>query len=153
METDPSKSYDILGKLGQGGFAKVFKVKRKSDGFICALKFVEPKNEKERRIIINEVGLMQMCTENSGVLKVLEAYDFKQRLWIFVELMDDALTSFVQNLNKSYTENICKYVLKKSLDGIAYLHERNIIHRDIKSDNILMNLKGEVKLADFGYAV
>jgi len=36
-----------------------------------------------------------MCTENSGVLKVLEAYDFKQILWIFVELMDDALTSFV----------------------------------------------------------
>ena len=74
---------------------KVFKVKRKSDGFICALKFVEPKNEKERKIIINEIGLMQMCMENQGILKVLEAYDFKQRLWIFVELMDDAMTSFV----------------------------------------------------------
>ena len=48
LTTDPSKHYDILGKLGQGGFAKVFKVKRKSDGFICALKFVEPKNETER---------------------------------------------------------------------------------------------------------
>ena len=130
----------------------MFKVKRKSDGFVCALKFVEPKNEKERKIILNEIGLMQMCQENSGILKVLEAYDYKQRLWIFVELMDDALTSLVQNLHKSYSENICKYVLKKTLEGLLYLHERNIIHRDIKSDNILMNLKGEVKLADFGYA-
>jgi serine/threonine protein kinase len=43
-QTDPSKAYDIMGKLGQGGFAKVFKVKRRSDGFVCALKFVEPKN-------------------------------------------------------------------------------------------------------------
>lgn len=62
---------------------------------MCALKFVEPKNDSERNIIINEIGVMRMCEENQGVLKVIEAYDFKQRLWIFVELMDDALTSFV----------------------------------------------------------
>lgn len=122
LTTDPSKFYDIIGKLGQGGFAKVFKVKRKKDGFVCALKFVEPKNDMERQIIINEVGVMRMCSENGGVLKVVEAYDFKQRLWIFVELMDDALTSYVQTLHKSYSENIVKYVLKKSLEGLNYLH-------------------------------
>ena len=48
-----------------------------------------------RKIIINEIGVMRMCEENQGVLNVIEAYDFKGRLWIFVELMDDALTSFV----------------------------------------------------------
>lgn len=153
MTTDPSKFYDIIGKLGQGGFAKVFKVKRKKDGFVCALKFVEPKNDTERQIIVNEVGVMRMCADNQGVLKVIEAYDYKQRLWIFVELMDDALTSYVQTLHKSYSENIVKYVLRKSLEGLHYLHQRHIIHRDIKSDNLLMNAKGEVKLADFGYAV
>jgi serine/threonine protein kinase len=131
----------------------VFKVKRKSDGFVCALKFVEPKNEKERNIILNEVGLMQMCTENNLMLKVLEAYDYKERLWIFVELMDDALTSYVQNWWKSYSENICRYVLRRALEALNYLHERNIIHRDIKSDNLLMSVNGDVKLADFGYAV
>jgi serine/threonine protein kinase len=41
---DPSKYYDIIERIGIGGFAKVFKVKRKSDGVICALKFVEPRN-------------------------------------------------------------------------------------------------------------
>ena len=61
---------------------------------------------------------MQMCTDNSLMLKVIEAYDFKDRLWIFVELMDDAMTSYVQNWNKAYSENICKYVLKRSLEGL-----------------------------------
>lgn len=42
---DPSKFYDIIERIGVGGFAKVFKVKRKTDGVICALKFVEPKSD------------------------------------------------------------------------------------------------------------
>ena len=122
LTDDPSKYYDIIGKLGQGGFAKVFKVKRKSDGYICALKFVEPKNDEERTIIMNEIGVMRMCEQNQGILKVIEAYDFKSRLWIFVELMDDALTSYIQAFYKEYSENIVKYVLKKSLEGLDFLH-------------------------------
>ena len=122
LTDDPSKYYDIIGKLGQGGFAKVFKVKRKSDGYICALKFVEPKNDEERTIIMNDLGVMRMCEQNQGILKVIEAYDFKSRLWIFVELMDDALTSYIQAFYKEYSENIVKYVLKKSLEGLDFLH-------------------------------
>ena len=90
----------------------MFKVKRKLDGMVCALKFVEPKNETERRVVINEIGVMRMCEQNKGILKVIEAYDFKQRLWIFIELMDDALTPYVHTLHKTYTENVVKYVLK-----------------------------------------
>ena len=150
---DPSLYYDITGKLGAGGFARVFKVQRKTDNFVCALKFIEPKNDNERKIIYNEVGLMRMCGENQGILKCIEAFEFKNRLWIFVEIMDDALTPFIETLHNSYSENICKYVLKKSLEGLQYLHAKHIIHRDIKSDNILINTKGEVKLADFGYSV
>ena len=76
---------------------------------------MEPKNEKERNIIINEIGLMYMCNENNLMLKVFEAYNYKDRLWIMCELMDDALTAYVQNWFKLYTENICKYVLSRCL--------------------------------------
>jgi serine/threonine protein kinase len=100
----------------------VFKVRRKADGLVCALKFVEPKTDSERKIILNEIGVMRMCEQNQGVLKVIEAYDFKSRLWIFVELMDDALTSYVQTFYKQYSEEVVKYVLKKSLEGLDFLH-------------------------------
>lgn len=58
---DPSEFYDIIERIGIGGFAKVFKVKRKSDGKILALKFVEPKTAAERDSVMNEVGIMLMC--------------------------------------------------------------------------------------------
>ena len=58
--TDPSKLYEIShdNKIGQGGFGKVFKVKRKIDGLVCALKFCTPQDESEKNMLINEIGLM-----------------------------------------------------------------------------------------------
>jgi serine/threonine protein kinase len=47
-QEDPSKYYEIVKKIGYGGFARVFLVKRKEDSKMCALKFIEPKNPKER---------------------------------------------------------------------------------------------------------
>ena len=151
---DPSQYYDITSKykLGVGGFAKVFKVQRKSDGMVCALKFVEPKDNREKMLMYNEVALMNMCSGNDFVLEVYESFDYRQRLWIFVELMDFALTPIIEVMQNSYTEDVCKYILYQTLRGLKFLHDRHIVHRDIKSDNILADSNGEVKLADFGYS-
>ena len=63
--TDPSQFFDIKheNQLGEGGFAKVFKVTRRSDGLVCALKFCEPKSNSDRNLIINEIGLMNQCQD------------------------------------------------------------------------------------------
>lgn len=153
---DPSQYYQINSqhKLGQGGYGKVFRVTRKSDGKKMALKFIQNlKDEKDRQLMFNEVGLMNMCKDNNIVLEVIDSYDYKGCLWIFVELMDGgALTQIIEKFYTTYSENAVRYMLKETLEGLKYLHNRHIIHRDIKSDNILVDQQGNIKLADFGYS-
>lgn len=142
-----------MKKIGYGGFARVFLVKRKDDGKMCALKFIEPKNPKERTIIKNELGIMQMCKDNDNVIQCYEAFDYRQRLWIFLEYMDGGcLTPIVEERKGNISEGVCSYILYQTLKGLHSLHKRNIVHRDIKSDNILVSENGDLKLADFGYA-
>lgn len=156
---DPSPFYDVFSqeKLGVGGFAKVFRVQRKEDKLQFALKFCTPGNDEDKELMYNEVALMRMCGgENGFCLNVIDAYDDNRGiLWIFVELMDGAVTPVIRSMRgreEFYTENSLKWVLRQTLRGLQYLHSNNIVHRDIKSDNILTNKNGDVKLADFGYS-
>jgi len=66
----------------------------------------------------NEVALMNMCEGNDFVLHIYEQYEYKGCLWIFVEIMDDALTSFISRMRSGYSENVCKYVLRQTLLGL-----------------------------------
>ena len=66
--------------------------------------------------------------------------------------MDDDLTELIQKWHQVYSETVVKFVLRKILEGLAHLHSMGIIHRDIKSDNVLINKDGLLKLADFGYS-
>merc|ERR1712012_886497 len=63
-----------------------------------------------------------------------------------------AFTPILEEKQGNYSEEFCKYSLYQTCKGLD-LHNRNIIHRDIKSDNILIKPNGDIKLADFGYAV
>jgi serine/threonine protein kinase len=66
--------------------------------------------------------------------------------------MDYAMTPIIERHQCEYSEGVIKYILKQTLIGLHRLHSKFIIHRDIKSDNILVDVKGQIKLADFGFA-
>ena len=72
--TDPSYKYDITSKhkLGIGGFAKVFRVTRRTDGLKCALKFIECKNDREKEMMRNEVALMNKFRDEKIVLEIFD---------------------------------------------------------------------------------
>ena len=100
-----------------GGFAKVFRVQRKSDKKQFALKFCTPGNEEDKQLMYNEVALMRMCMQTNGFcLNVIDAYDDDRGiLWIFVELMDCAITPVIKAMRgreEFYTENALKWVLR-----------------------------------------
>ena len=87
-------------------------------------------------------------------MKCEQAFFFSERLWIILELIDGgAFTPIVEELEGKCSEDFCRYTLYRTVKGIYELHQQNIIHRDIKSDNILCKANGEVKIADFGFAV
>ena len=65
---------------------------------MCALKFIEHKNDKEKAMMVNEVALMNKFREDRIVLEIFDQYEYRDRLWIFVELMEDAVTPMIANL-------------------------------------------------------
>lgn len=64
-----------------------------------------------------------------------------------------SLTTFIKHYEKQIPEKVMAYILKGILNGLDSIHQHYQIHRDIKSDNILLNKNGNIKIADFGYAL
>ena len=81
-----------------------------------------------------------------------DAFHYKEMFWVFFEIMDASFGNVLYLRKETLPEHIIKYILWRTLKGIQQLHKRHVIHRDIKSDNILFNAKGEIKICDFGFA-
>ena len=153
IEDDPSNKFELLHLIGQGGFGKVYLCKEFATGVLYAMKFVDPKSERERYFLNNEIGLMKSQEKNNYVVRYLEAYLFKDRVWIFMEYLDmGCLTPILDVRRGKLPESIIAYIMKQVLKGLLCLHNKHIVHRDIKSDNIMISSDGDIKLGDFGYA-
>ena len=149
--------YNIEKLIGSGGYGKIYLVKKKGEDptLEYALKFVNRPMDtpKQQESLRNEIALMAICN-HENIIKYYEGFYFKDRFWIFLELMDaGCLTELLEaGLYKEFDESIIRFIIFESLKALYYLHNKNIVHRDIKSDNIMLTSRGEVKLGDFGYA-
>lgn len=151
---NPEDKYEMIKEIGFGGFARIYLARNSQTGELCALKYMKASKKKERTAIINEIGIMKICQKDCpNIVKCHEAYEYNKKIWIFLELMDSgSLTEYVGSDRSAISEEICAYILFQTVRGLNSLHLKNIVHRDIKSDNILINSNGDIKLADFGYS-
>lgn len=145
---DPRKYYDLGVRLGQGAGGIVYEAIDKRTRTKVALKQAIVEDFEE---IKNEIAT-QTLSKHQNVVEFLETFNYNNDIWIVIELMNGgALTKLVGKQVLWKEENIA-WVLKESLQGLENLHSNHRIHRDIKSDNILYDLSGRIKLADFGFA-
>ena len=87
---------------------------------------------------------------HSSVVKLFETFETDKHYLFVLELCAGGdLLTYVRKRRK-LNENVAKYLFKQIVEGIGYIHSKNIIHRDIKLDNILLDNKGHVKIGDFG---
>lgn len=73
-------------------------------------------------MLINEVGLMNTVKGCKLVVEVYKTFEYKERLWIFLELMDYAMTPIIDRFKEEYSEGVIKFVLLKALQGLNLLH-------------------------------
>ncbi|GMK53647.1 hypothetical protein CspeluHIS016_0102330 [Cutaneotrichosporon spelunceum] len=147
---DPSSMYAKIKKVGQGASGMVFVAKTLATGKKVAIKQMDLAQQPRKELIVNEIIVMKE-SQHPNVVNFLEAFLVKNsELWVVMEYMEGgALTDVIEN-NKLAEDQIASICLE-TCRGLQHLHSRSIIHRDIKSDNLLMNAFGEVKITDFGF--
>jgi len=64
------------------------------------MKFCSPGTEEDRNMVINEIGLMNKCAAHETVLKIYNSFDYKNRIWIFLEIMDCSLLDILEKYNE-----------------------------------------------------
>ena len=150
---DPSGRFRFDRKLGQGASGTVYSALDRKSGTSVAVKRLVIAQQPRLDLVANELELMKELKGMPNVVRLIDAflYNSEQELWIVMELAEGgALTGVIEEA--IFTESQIARVCHDVVSALARMHERNIIHRDIKSDNVLISAEGEVKLTDFGFA-
>lgn len=151
---DPRDVFCSLVKIGQGASGSVFVAEKPRGEGKVALKKVKPENRTEMDALEMEIRMM-CCTRHQNIIKCYETYKWADHMWIAMEYMDggcltDVLENF-QKMRRCLEEPEIAYILREVLLGLRFMHGMKRLHRDIKSDNVLIGRDGKVKLADFGF--
>ncbi|XP_028267190.1 cyclin-dependent kinase 12 [Parambassis ranga] len=155
--------FDIIGIIGEGTYGQVYKAKDKDTGELVALKKVRLDNEKEGFPItaIREIKILRQLKHRSVVnMKEIvtdkqDALDFKKdkgAFYLVFEYMDHDLMGLLESGLVQFSHEHIRSFMRQLMEGLDYCHKNNFLHRDIKCSNILLNNRGQIKLADFGLA-
>lgn len=148
---DPSTLYAKIKKVGQGASGSVYVAKTLATGERVAIKQMDLAQQPRKELIVNEILVMNE-SRHPNIVNFLEAFLIRNSdLWVVMEYMEGGALTDVIEANKMEEDQIAAICLE-TCRGLKHLHDRSIIHRDIKSDNVLLNASGDVKISESGFA-
>ena len=160
-----SNKYDFINEdnrpIGRGGYGEVWKVKHEISKRIFCIKIVDKKEIFEQKMVnqINkEISIMYNINHPYSI-KLYNHFEDNEKLYLVMELatngnLYDLISKNEKNKeqNKQIDINLIKKIIIQTIEMIKYLHSINIIYRDIKPENILLDKNFNVKLCDYGWA-
>lgn len=145
--------YEKLEKIGEGTYGTVFKAKHKETLEIVALKRVRLDEDDEG---IPSSALREICLlkelKHKNIVRLYDVMHSEKKLTIVFEYCDQDLKKYFDSCQGEIDPNVVKSFMYQLLRGLSFCHEKHILHRDLKPQNLLINKNGELKLADFGLA-
>eukprot|EP01088_Endostelium_zonatum_P009787 TRINITY_DN230_c1_g1_i1.p1 TRINITY_DN230_c1_g1~~TRINITY_DN230_c1_g1_i1.p1 ORF type:complete len:409 (-),score=93.73 TRINITY_DN230_c1_g1_i1:80-1306(-) len=149
---DPTKLFINMVKVGEGAAGEVFLCTYTSTGEQVAVKKM-PLNAQNVKLLTSEIHIMKE-SRHKNIVAYIDSFRVDSQLWVAMEYMGGGcLTEILEQFDYcQMNEKHMAWVCKETLQGLKYIHSLHRIHRDIKSDNMLISHTGDVKIADFGYA-
>lgn len=143
------KLYKDMEELGKGGFGSVFQARSTKDKKkLVAIKRMAHKTKKHKAANFHEAAILSFIN-HPNIVKYFTCHEIKEELWVVMELMEGGTFEDAAKAWHFSEANIA-YIARELLKGIAYLHSNQLAHRDLKSANIMMSVRGEVKIIDLG---
>ncbi|XP_037543868.1 serine/threonine-protein kinase TAO1 [Nematolebias whitei] len=154
FKEDPEKLFSDLREIGHGSFGAVYFARDVRTNEVVAIKKMsysgKQSNEKWQDII-KEVKFLQRIRHPNSI-EYKGCYLREHTAWLVMEYCLGSASDLLEVHKKPLQEVEIAAITHGALQGLAYLHSHNMIHRDVKAGNILLTEPGQVKLADFGSA-
>ncbi|EDV99186.1 membrane-associated tyrosine- and threonine-specific cdc2-inhibitory kinase [Drosophila grimshawi] len=146
--------FERLDKLGEGSFGEVFQVRDRSDSRLYAVKISKQlcRSEHDRAERLEEVRRYEELSGHQNCVRFIRAWEQNCRLFVQMELCRESLLQYLSRCRQIPEKRIW-HILLDLLRGLKSLHDRNLIHLDIKLDNVLIGADEKWKLSDFGLVI
>lgn len=142
---DPHRIYRGFNKIGQGASGGVYTGFERGNNRLVAIKQMNLEQQPKKDLIINEILVMK-DSSHPNIVNFIDSYLWEGELWVIMEFMEGGSLTDVVTYN-IMTEGQIASVCRETLKGLQHLHSKGVIHRDIKSDNILLSMEGNIKLS------
>ncbi|XP_065053397.1 cyclin-dependent kinase 2-like [Rhopilema esculentum] len=146
--------FERVEKIGEGTYGIVYKARDKSTGKTVALKKIRLDSETDGvpSTAIREIALLKEVS-HPNIVRLLDVIYSDKKLYLVFEYLSQDLKKYMDTAPAGSLEpKLVKSYLYQLLSGIAYCHAHRILHRDLKPQNLLIDVQGNIKLADFGLA-
>ena len=164
--------YTLIKPLGKGAFGDVILTSKQGSKQKLAIKQINKKfcnNPKAKKYLYNEIKILKEIDRHINVIKLFDVKETQNFYYLVTEFcnggtLSDNLENYLEKFKHPFNEEIVQFLMKQIITGVKYLHKKNIVHRDIKLDNLLLNydseddrsnknlIKARVKITDFGFS-
>ncbi|KAL5552468.1 hypothetical protein UlMin_039869 [Ulmus minor] len=147
--------FERLNKIDEGTYGVVYRARDKKTGEIVALKKVKMEKEREGFPLtsLREINIL-LSFHHPSIVDVKEVVvgSSLDSIFMVMEYMEHDLKALMETMKQPFSQSEVKCLMLQLLDGIKYLHDNWVLHRDLKTSNLLLNNQGELKICDFGLA-